>query len=135
MFSSIAHKIVPRPRFVHVLDCDRILVIRVLNCARLCVVRASNCARILVVRSVVPTIDFNRRSVVWLSRSINRLVSRNRSSFKKITFIVINVYGPTPVFSLLLLLCITNTGKDRKSCNRGLSKRLRVKDHSGSGRQ
>ena len=32
-------------------------------------------------------------------------------------------------------LCITNTGKDRKSCNRGLSKRLRVKDHSGNGRQ
>ena len=36
MFSSIAHKIVPRPRFVHVPDCDRILVIRALNCARLC---------------------------------------------------------------------------------------------------
>ena len=27
MFSSIAHKIVPRPRFVRVLDCDRILVV------------------------------------------------------------------------------------------------------------
>ena len=47
-FSSIAHKIVPRPRFVHVLDRDRILVIRAVNCARLCVVRALNCARILV---------------------------------------------------------------------------------------
>ena len=52
MFSSIAHKIVPRPRFVHVLDCDQILVIRALNCARLCVVRALNCARILVVRTL-----------------------------------------------------------------------------------
>ena len=27
MFSSIAYKIVPRPRFVRVLDCDRILVV------------------------------------------------------------------------------------------------------------
>ena len=27
VFSSIAHKIVPRPRFVRVLDCDRILVV------------------------------------------------------------------------------------------------------------
>ena len=52
MFSSIAHKIVPRPRFVHVLDCDRILVIRTLNCARLCVVRALNCTQILVVRAL-----------------------------------------------------------------------------------
>ena len=52
MFSSIAHKIVPRHRFVHVLDCDRILVIRALNCARLCVVRALNCAQILVVRAL-----------------------------------------------------------------------------------
>ena len=50
MFSSIAHKIVPRPRFVHVLDCDQILVIRALNCARLWVVSVLNCARILVVR-------------------------------------------------------------------------------------
>ena len=41
-----------RPRFVHVLDCDRILVICALNCARLCVVRALNCARILVVRAL-----------------------------------------------------------------------------------
>ena len=48
MFSSIARKIVPRPRF----DCDRILVIRALNCARLCVIRALNCARILVVRAL-----------------------------------------------------------------------------------
>ena len=52
MFSSIAHKIVPRPRFVHVLDCDQILVIRALNCARLCVVRALNCALICVVRAL-----------------------------------------------------------------------------------
>ena len=52
MFSSIVHKIVPRPRVVHVLDCDRILVIRALNCARLCVVCALNCARILVVRAL-----------------------------------------------------------------------------------
>ena len=52
MFSSIAHKIVLRARFVHVLDCDRILVIRALNCARLYVVRALNCARILVVRAL-----------------------------------------------------------------------------------
>ena len=27
MFSSIAHKIVPRPRFIRVLDCDKILVV------------------------------------------------------------------------------------------------------------
>ena len=52
MFSLIAHKIVPRPRFVHVLDCDGILVIHALNCARLCVVRALNCAQILVVRAL-----------------------------------------------------------------------------------
>ena len=32
MFSSIAHKIVPRSRFVHVLDCAQILVIHVLDC-------------------------------------------------------------------------------------------------------
>ena len=42
MFSSIAHKIVSRPRFVHALDCDRILVIRALNCAWLCIIRALN---------------------------------------------------------------------------------------------
>ena len=52
MFTSIAYKIVPRPRFVRVLDCDRILVVRALNCARLCVVCALNCARILVVRAI-----------------------------------------------------------------------------------
>ena len=52
MFSSIVHKIVPRPRFVHVLDCDQILVIRALNCARLCVVCTLNCAQILVVRAL-----------------------------------------------------------------------------------
>ena len=31
MFSSIAHKIVPRPRFIRVLDCDRILVVQSAN--------------------------------------------------------------------------------------------------------
>ena len=49
---KIAHKIVPKPRFVHVLNRDRILVIRAVNCARLCVVRALNCARILFVRAL-----------------------------------------------------------------------------------
>ena len=47
-----ACKIVPRPRFVHVLDCDQILVIRALIYARLRVVRTLNCARILVVRAL-----------------------------------------------------------------------------------
>ena len=42
----------PRPRFVHVLHCDQILVIHTLNCARLCVVCALNCARILFVRAL-----------------------------------------------------------------------------------
>ena len=36
MFSSIAHKIVPRSCFVRVLDCARILVVHDLNCARFC---------------------------------------------------------------------------------------------------
>ena len=52
VFSSIAHKIVPRPRFVHVLDCAQILAVRALNCARLSVVCAVNCARISVVRAL-----------------------------------------------------------------------------------
>ena len=47
-----AHKIVPRQRFVRVLDCDQNLVIRALNCARFCVVCALNCAQILVVRAL-----------------------------------------------------------------------------------
>ena len=55
MFSSIAHKIVPRPRFVHVLDCDRILVIRALNCARILVVRALDCAQFLLHPALFPT--------------------------------------------------------------------------------
>ena len=38
MFSSTAHKIVPRPRFVRVLDCAQILAVRTLNCARFFVV-------------------------------------------------------------------------------------------------
>ena len=52
MFSLIAHKIVPRPRFILVLDCDQMLVVHALNCARFCVVCALNCARILVVRTL-----------------------------------------------------------------------------------
>ena len=52
MFSSITHKIVPRSRFVRVLDCARILVVRALNCAQFCVVCALNCAQILVVRAL-----------------------------------------------------------------------------------
>ena len=62
MFSSIAHKIVPRSRLVPVLDCARIwsfasksvpdLVIRALICARFIVACAQNCARILVIRAL-----------------------------------------------------------------------------------
>ena len=55
MLSSIAHKIVPRPRFVHVLDCDRILVVRALNCARILVVRALDCAQFLLHPALFPT--------------------------------------------------------------------------------
>ena len=32
--NRLAHKIVPRPRFIIVLDCDRILVVRALDCAQ-----------------------------------------------------------------------------------------------------
>ena len=44
MFSSITHKIVPRPRFVRVLDCDRILVVRTLKlCPIMCRSRTKLC--------------------------------------------------------------------------------------------
>ena len=61
MFSSIAHKIVPRSRFVHVLDCDRILVTRALNCARLCVVRALLCPNFGCSRARLCPISFAPR--------------------------------------------------------------------------
>ena len=49
MFSSIAHKIVPRSCFVRVLNGARILIVLALNCAQFFVVCALNCAQILLV--------------------------------------------------------------------------------------
>ena len=53
MFSSIAHKIVPKSCFVCVLDCAQILGVRTLNCAQFFfVVCTLNCVRILVVHTL-----------------------------------------------------------------------------------